>query len=136
MSSVSSFANAMPTIARKNDLLKWIQQEERLVRIYQADLAVTQRKHQQQHRGEDPPDDWLETLDRLQSNDNSNSLDTKWHDDPIHRLLPRISGVQFTHIVQNQQQQQQDLHLYNHHLYWSTLLHGNPNPEHLQYDED
>ena len=107
MSSVSSFANAMPTIARKNDLLKWIQQEERLVRIYQADLAVTQRKHQQQHRGEDPPDDWLETLDRLQSNDNSNSLDTKWHDDPIHRLLPRISGVQFTHIVQNQQQQQQ-----------------------------
>ena len=100
----SPFANSMTTIRRKNELLKLIQQEERLLRIYQADLAVTQRKDQQR-RGEDPPDDWLETLNRLQSNDNSNSLDTKWHDDPIHRLLPRISGVQFTHAIQNQPQQ-------------------------------
>lgn len=102
---------------RKRYLLQQIQKEERLVRIYEAELSVL-RGNKKRRRysycydeerdinnndGDDDDEDrdWLETLDQLQckKNDDDSILDTRWHDDPIHRVLPRIAGVHFTHVA-------------------------------------
>lgn len=92
---------------RKSYLLQQIQKEERLVRIYEAELSLL-RTNKKRTRYDDEGDsndanrDWLvDTLDQLQCkpNDDDSILDTRWHDDPIHRVLPRIAGVQFTHVA-------------------------------------
>ena len=91
----------------KQRLLQQIRDEERLIRIYAADLEVTRTRQRPRADGsessslaslimESEEDDWLAALDALQSRDTSGSvtLDTRWHDDPhIFRMLPLVSGI-------------------------------------------
>ncbi|KAI2491652.1 hypothetical protein MHU86_22898 [Fragilaria crotonensis] len=94
----------------KQRLLQQIRDEERLIRIYTADLEVTRSRQRPRVWGgsessslaslivesDDPEDDWLAALDALQSRDTSGTvtLDKRWHDDPhIFRMLPLISGI-------------------------------------------
>lgn len=88
----------------KKRLLLQIKEEERLIRIYEADLAATRKRKRPAltdplvivpHQEEE--DDWLSALDGLQSQSGSITLDTRWHDDPqLHRILPHASGIAFS----------------------------------------
>lgn len=95
---------------RKKRLLQEIDEEERLIRIYEADYELT--KSRKRARGEaavvlvgdddamrSEEDDWLTALDALQSYDATGKpaqLDTRWHDDPLlYRTLPGIGGIAF-----------------------------------------
>jgi hypothetical protein len=93
---------------RRKRLLEEITEEERLVRIYEADYKVT--KSRKRARGaaavvlvddamQTDEDDWLTALDALQSHDTtgrSAKLDTRWHDDPLlYRILPHVGGIAF-----------------------------------------
>jgi hypothetical protein len=85
---------------RKKDLLQQIQEEGRLIRIHEAELRLLGRSNTRKRCDNDNDCDWLDTLDQLQckQNDDEPTLDTRWHDDPIHRVLPRIAGVFFTDV--------------------------------------
>ena len=85
----------------RRELLDQIAEEERLVRIHQAELAI-QRQRQSASTAartlvEDIEEqDWLETLDALQSSGPA-KLEFSSQDEPvIHRLLPLVGGVTFT----------------------------------------
>ena len=100
--------------ASHKELLNQIAEEERLIRIYQAELALQQASPEVPHRAHHYPldleengeeQDWLETLDALQS-DGGTTLETKSQDDPkVHRLLPLVGGVTFTSVKALPQQQ-------------------------------
>lgn len=89
----------------KKELLDQIAQEERLIRIHESELALAQRQQQLpptcsafQLVDDVEEQDWLETLDALQSS-STQKLEFKAQDDPrIHRLLPLVSGVTFTSV--------------------------------------
>lgn len=80
----------------KRQLLEQIREEERLIRIYEADLKLTQQSRQQLPNLEED-DDWLaNTLDALQSLGGSIEFNCLWHDDPrLFKLLPFVSGIVF-----------------------------------------
>lgn len=93
---------------RKKRLHQQIEEEERLIRIYEADWKVTRsRKRARSEVGlastddddddDDDEDDWLAALNALQSQDSGPAkLDTRWHDDPLlYRILPHVGGIAF-----------------------------------------
>jgi len=89
--------------ASRRHLLEQISEEERLIRIHQAELAL-QRQARQESLTTRPlvenveEQDWLETLDALQSS-SSQTLESRAQDDPaIHRLLPLVGGMTFTSV--------------------------------------
>jgi hypothetical protein len=86
----------MDTSASRRDLLGQIAEEERLIRIYEAELALKRVSTAARPNVEE--EDLLETLDALQSSGEP-TLESKSQDDPVvHRLLPLVGGVVFTSI--------------------------------------
>ena len=86
----------------RRELLEQIAQEERLIRIHQAELALLEEQRTAReltnHDEVEEEEDWLDTLDALQS-DEGTTLESKPQDDPkIHRLLPLVGGVTFSSV--------------------------------------
>lgn len=86
---------------QKKLLMQEIEEEERLIRIYEADLnwAKSRRRSHPLSNNEDE-DDWLSMLDTLHSKHHPNETnfewDHRWHDDPlIYGILPYVSGILF-----------------------------------------
>jgi hypothetical protein len=91
---------------KKQRLLQQIAEEERLIRIYEADLKVTRScKRPRPCSAEsleslivsdEQDDNWLAALDALQSHDTNVTLDTRWHDYPLlYQMLPHVGGIVF-----------------------------------------
>ena len=87
------------TEAHRKDLMKQIAEEERRIRIYQAELALQRSTSTTRPLIQDVEEqDWLETLDALQSC-GSLKMESRAQDDPaIHRLMPLVGGVSFTSV--------------------------------------
>lgn len=88
-----------PEELSEREILQEIAEEERLILIHQADLALQREQPPLSSLpGDVEEQDWLETLDALQSS-GSQKLESKSQDDPvIHRLLPLVGGVTFTSV--------------------------------------
>ena len=100
---------------RTKELLQLIKQEERWIRIYKAELELVSCRNNKNNNNNATTTTTTATTngnmdeDNIQNDDclaiilslqkSSEGLDVKWHDDPIHRIVPRISGIQFTHVA-------------------------------------
>jgi hypothetical protein len=88
--------HAMDASVSRRDLRGQIAEEERLIRIYEAELALQRVSTAALPNVED--EDLLETLDALQSS-GAPALESKSQDEPmVHRLLPLVGGVAFTYV--------------------------------------
>jgi len=86
---------------QKKILMQEIEKEERLIRVYEADLEWEKSRNRPRPLNEnEDEDDWLSMLDSLQSKEHSQEtavqLDRRWHDDPLlYRILPYVCGIAF-----------------------------------------
>lgn len=86
----------MVSSVSRRDLWGQIAEEERLIRIYEAELVLQRVSTAARPNVEE--EDLLATLDALQSS-GAPTLESRSMDDPmVHRLLPLVGGVAFTSV--------------------------------------